>query len=147
MSFLDRARVAATQAAARAQQGIGQAAATGQAKLDEIQTRRQADALLRDLGAAFYSESRSGGSHDTVVGALAAVDAHVAKNGAIETTPSGVHPSEPAHPADPAPAADPGSAGLGSPTGPADAAGPAGTAAPRTDPPVAGPTNYRLDDL
>lgn len=136
MSFLDRARVAATQAAAKAQQGIGQAAATGQAKLEEIQTRRQADALLRDLGAAFYSESRSGGSHDTVVAALAAVDAHVAKNGAIETTPTadGTVDAPAASPEPPAAA-----------TGVSGVTGAGGADAPA--PPVTGPANYKLDDL
>ncbi|MDP9431608.1 MAG: AIM24 family protein, partial [Actinomycetota bacterium] len=89
MGLLDKAREAAATAAAKAQQGVVQ----GQAKLDEMQTRKQADALLRDLGAAFYSEQRSGGSHEAVMSALMAVDQHVAVNGAIETTPKAGGPS------------------------------------------------------
>jgi ribosome recycling factor len=56
MTFLDKAKVAAEKAAARAQQGVQQ----GQAKLDAIQTKRRADALLRELGAAYYAEQRRG---------------------------------------------------------------------------------------
>src|SRR5665811_2497764 len=79
MGFMDKAREAAQQATAKAQQGLAQ----GQAKIDEVQTTRAADGLLRDLGAAFYAEQRSGGSHEAVVAALGAVDAHVAAHGPL----------------------------------------------------------------
>ncbi len=84
MGFLDKAREAAQQAATK-----------GQAKLGEVQTKRAADALLRDLGAAFYNEQRQGGSSEAVVTALRALDTHVAQNGPIDTSssPEGGGPS------------------------------------------------------
>src|SRR5450759_2681176 len=79
MGFMDKAREAAQQATAKAQQGIAQ----GQAKIDDVQTSRAADGLLREVGAAFYAEQRSGGSHEAVVAARGAVDAHVAAHGPL----------------------------------------------------------------
>jgi len=82
MGFMDKAREAAQQATTKAQQGLAQ----GQAKIDEVQTSRAADGLLRDVGAAFYAEQRSGGSHEAVVAALGALDAHVAAHGPLAKT-------------------------------------------------------------
>lgn len=82
MGFMDKAREAAQQATTKAQQGLAQ----GQAKLDEVQTTRAADGLLRDLGTAFYAEQRSSGSHEAVMTALGAVDAHVAAHGPLGQT-------------------------------------------------------------
>ena len=79
MGFMDKARDAAQQATTKAQHGIAQ----GQAKFDEVQASRAADGLLRNLGAAYYAEQRKGGSHDAVVVALRAVDAHVAAHGPL----------------------------------------------------------------
>ncbi len=84
MGFLDKARDAAQQAATKAQQGMAQ----GQAKIGEVQAKRASDALLRDLGAAFYAEQRQGGSSEAVVSALRAIDTHVAQNGPIDTSSS-----------------------------------------------------------
>jgi len=82
MSLLEKAKVAAEKARVAAQQGVHQ----GQAKLDAMQAKRRAEALLRELGAAYYSEQRRGGSHDAVDSALAALDAHAAEHGGIDTT-------------------------------------------------------------
>jgi hypothetical protein len=82
MGFMDKAREAAQQATTKAQQGITQ----GHAKFDEVQASRAADALLRKLGAAYYAEQRKGGSHDAVVAALSALDAHVAAHGPLGRT-------------------------------------------------------------
>jgi hypothetical protein len=81
MTLLDKAKVAAEKAAARGKQGVAQ----GQAKIDAIQTKRKADALLRDLGGAYYAESRHGGGHDAVESALQALDAHEKEHGAVDT--------------------------------------------------------------
>jgi hypothetical protein len=81
MTFLDKAKVAAEKAAARAQQGVQQ----GQAKLDAIQTKRRADALLRELGAAYYAEQRRSADHAGVEVALQALDAHAAEHGDVDT--------------------------------------------------------------
>ena len=144
MGFMDKAREAAQQATAKAQQGLAQ----GQAKIDEVQTTRAADGLLRDLGAAFYAEQRSGGSHEAVVAALAAVDAHVAEHGPVGK--AGPAPSD-ASPQPPGPSSAP----AGMPSGGAPAAPPAGppsgmpSAGPPTEP-AAGPPptgGFTLDDL
>ena len=82
MTLFDKAKVAAEKAKVAAQQGVQQ----GQAKLDAIQTKRRADALLHKLGAAYYNEQRQGGSHDPVEAALAALDAHAAEHGAVDTS-------------------------------------------------------------
>ncbi len=79
MGFLDKVKAQAEQVASKAQQGVSQ----GQAKLGELQVRRHADALLRDLGAAYYAELRTGGERAAVERALAAVDGHVAEHGPI----------------------------------------------------------------
>lgn len=127
MGFMDKAREAAQQATAKAQQGLAQ----GQAKIDEVQTSRAADGLLRDVGAAFYAEQRTGGSHEAVVAALGAPDAHVAAHGPLATA-GPVSPE--AAPQSPAPPGAP--AGTPSATPPAEpSAGPAA------------PGGFTLDDL
>lgn len=52
MGFLDKVKEQAATATAVAKD----AAQKGQAKLDTIQAKRAADALLRDLGAAHYAQ-------------------------------------------------------------------------------------------
>jgi hypothetical protein len=83
MSFLDKAKVAAEKAATKAQQGVQQ----GQAKIEELQDKRKLDALLRDLGSAYYDEERHGADHEPVVRALAAIDAHTATAAAEPAAP------------------------------------------------------------
>ena len=144
MGFMDKAREAAQQATAKAQQGLAQ----GQAKIDEVQTTRAADGLLRDLGAAFYAEQRSGGSHEAVVAALGAVDAHVAAHGPLGKAGPASSDSSPQPPG-------PSSAAAGMPSGgpPASPSAdpPSGmpSAGPPTEP-AAGPPppgGFTLDDL
>jgi hypothetical protein len=89
MSFLDKAKVAAEKAATKAQQGVQQ----GQAKIEELQEKRKFDALLRDLGSAYWDEERHSGDHEAVVRALAALDAHVT-DATAEAEPS-VHDDAP----------------------------------------------------
>lgn len=81
MGLMDKVKQQAEQALAKAQQGVNQ----GQAKLDELQSKRQADALLRDLGAAYYAQVRRNGPADAVTAALAAVDEHASAQGGIDT--------------------------------------------------------------
>jgi hypothetical protein len=52
MALLDKMKQQAAQVAQKAQE----AGRAGQAKLEEVQARRQLDALYRDLGAAQYSD-------------------------------------------------------------------------------------------
>ena len=81
MGLLDKVKAQAEQVAAKAQQGVSQ----GQAKIEEMQVKKQSDALLRDLGAAYFAQQRSGGSAEAVTDALAKVDAHIAAHGAVDT--------------------------------------------------------------
>jgi hypothetical protein len=97
MGFLDKVKAQAEQVATKAQQGMAQ----GQAKLDVMQAKKQADAILRDLGAAYYAEQRSGGPHSAVEALLAKLDEHTATQGAIDTAPTA--PAAPATSATPSP--------------------------------------------
>lgn len=80
MGLMDKVKQQAEQALAKAQQGVSQ----GQAKLDQVQVKRQADALLRNLGAAYYAEQRQGGSPDAVAAAMASLDEHVTDHGPVD---------------------------------------------------------------
>jgi hypothetical protein len=91
MGFLDKAREAAAQATVKAQEGIAQ----GQAKASQLQAKRQSDALVRELGAAYYAQQRHGGSPEAVATALAAVDAHLAANPAGGDGPATGQPTPP----------------------------------------------------
>ena len=81
MGLMDRVKAQAEQAMTKAQQGVAQ----GQSKLDAMQAKKHGDALLRDLGAAYYAQQRSGGSADGVAAALAKVDEHAQEHGAVDT--------------------------------------------------------------
>jgi hypothetical protein len=74
MGLIDKVKQQAEQAVGLAQQGVSQ----GQAKLDQVQAKRQAQTLLRNLGAAYYAQQRQGGPEAAVTAALAAMDEHVA---------------------------------------------------------------------
>lgn len=91
MALIDKAREAAAQAQVAAEQGLAQV----QAKIDDLQAKRQHDAVLRDLGAAYYAKKRSGGSAEAVKAALAAVDAHLATEAPPGTGPSADKPAAP----------------------------------------------------
>lgn len=82
MGLMDKVKQQAEQALAKAQQGVSQ----GQAKLDQVQTKRQADALLRNLGAAYYAKERSGGPQEAVDAAMKTLDEHAASHGEIDTS-------------------------------------------------------------
>jgi hypothetical protein len=84
MGFMDKVKLQAEQAMVKAQQGLNQ----GQAKLDQYQASKAGEQLLRDLGAVFYANQRSGGSNEDVGAALAALDQHVATYGPLPTGPA-----------------------------------------------------------
>lgn len=81
MGLMDKVKAQAEVAIAKGKEGVAQ----GQAKLDALQAKKQADALLRDLGAAYYAQQRAGGSADAVAAALAKVVAHEAEHGGVDT--------------------------------------------------------------
>jgi CBS domain-containing protein len=73
MAILDKAKAAAERAQVQAKHGME----LGRARLDDMQARRQHSRLLRQLGEARYAEQTGTGTHEAVVRALAAVDAHL----------------------------------------------------------------------
>jgi CBS domain-containing protein len=72
MTIVEKAKAAAERAREQAKHGLE----LGRARLDEALERRQYARLLQQLGEACYAEQRGEGPHETVLRALAAVDAH-----------------------------------------------------------------------
>jgi hypothetical protein len=86
MGFLDKVKQQATQLAEKAEEGVK----IGQAKLDQVQAKRKGDALLRDLGAAFYAEKTGHGTAATaaeIERLLSELRTHEAENGPIAAEP------------------------------------------------------------
>jgi hypothetical protein len=82
MGFLDKVKEQATAAAAATKE----AAAKGQSKLDDMQAKKAADAMLRDLGALSYGSVTSRESATSEADAtrlVAALQAHEAEHGAV----------------------------------------------------------------
>ena len=83
MGLLDKVKVQAGQIAEKAQQGVAQ----GKDRLEEMQANKRGEALLHDLGAAYYAQQRHDGPADAVQTALAAMDAHVVLHGEPDAQP------------------------------------------------------------
>lgn len=86
MGLLDKVKATA----ATATEAAKDAAAKGQAKLDEAQAKKAADGMLRDLGAAFYATKvgRSTPATDSEVDRLvAALQKHESEHGQIPLAP------------------------------------------------------------
>src|ERR1700749_5004509 len=81
MSLTDSVKQQAGQAWGTVQQGLGQ----GHAKFDELRANRQAQSLLRNLGAAYYANQREGGSKEAVTAAVEAMDRHMAAHRSHDT--------------------------------------------------------------
>jgi hypothetical protein len=103
MGLMDKLKVQADQLAVKAQQGTAQM----QTKFDAVQAKRSADALLRDLGAAYYAEQRQNGPHTAVESALAALDAHASQTSPVDTSTTGPQPMPTQSAADASPAGQP----------------------------------------
>ncbi len=124
MGLLDKVKDKATQATEMAKD----AAAKGQAKLDESQAKKAADAMLRDLGAAYYA-TKTGRATPTTEGdtqrLVTALQQHESEHGAMTLAPE-----SPAA----APTAAPSGAPVPPPPPPPQAADPA---SPPPPPPTA----------
>jgi hypothetical protein len=122
MGFLDKVKEQAATATAAAKE----AAQKGQAKLDDLQSKRAADALLRDLGAATYSK-RMGRADDSVDAEIerlvTALNDHEAAHGLISTDGT----------------SSAGASSAGASSAGASSAGDGSTAPPPTGSPVAPP--------
>jgi hypothetical protein len=83
MGFMDKVKEQASAAAAAAKD----AAQKGQAKVDELQAKRAADGVLRQLGLAVYLQKtdRAKASSDSdIAGFVETLKAHEAEHGAFE---------------------------------------------------------------
>lgn len=78
MGFMDKVKAQAEMAMQKAQQTT--------ARLDQQGAKKQSDALLHDLGAAYYAQQRMGGPEYAVTSALTALDAHASQHGPIDVT-------------------------------------------------------------
>ncbi|HWF15851.1 MAG TPA: hypothetical protein VG244_06685 [Acidimicrobiales bacterium] len=126
MGLLDKVKAQATAATEMAKD----AAAKGQAKLDEAQSKKVAEGMLRDLGAAFYATKmgRATPSTDADVDRLvAALQEHESEHGPVTLAPESAAAATTAAPAD-------GAAGAPAPPPPPKAADPA---SPPPPPPTA----------
>jgi len=83
MALVDKMKAQAAQLAQKAQE----AGKAGQAKLEDVQAKRRADGLLRELGAAVYAQKNgtatdaTPGEIDRIVGELQAYEAANGKVG------------------------------------------------------------------
>jgi len=86
MGLLDKVKAQATAATVMAKD----AAQKGQAKLDEIQAKKTADGLLRDLGAAFYATKTGRATPSTdadIENLVVALQSHESEYGALTLVP------------------------------------------------------------
>jgi hypothetical protein len=86
MGLMDRVKTQATVLAQRAED----TARDGKAKFDQAQAKRQADAMLRDLGAAVYAERTGRSTDDTdakIDKLVADLAAHETAHGVDVTAP------------------------------------------------------------
>jgi hypothetical protein len=126
MGLLDKVKAQATAATEMAKD----AAAKGQAKLDDVQSKKSADGVLRDLGAAFYATKTGRPTPTTdadierLVGAL---QQHETEHGPLTLAPESAAAAPTAAPAD-------GSTAAPAPPPPPKAADPA---SPPPPPPTA----------
>jgi hypothetical protein len=87
MGLLDKVKAQAGQVAQKAQE----AGRAGQAKLDQAQSKRRADALLRDLGAAVYAQRVGRAGPDTAAEIdrlVTALSSHESEHGEVSTVPT-----------------------------------------------------------
>jgi hypothetical protein len=83
VGFLDKVKEQATVAAGAAKE----AAQKGQAKLDDMQAKKAADAKLRDLGAVVYAQQTGRGGPNADEDAkriVVSLQAHEAEHGPID---------------------------------------------------------------
>ncbi len=86
MGLLDKVKATA----ATATEAAKDAAAKGQAKLDDVQAKKSADGMLRDLGAAYYATKvgRATPATDSEMERLiAALQQHESEHGQITLAP------------------------------------------------------------
>jgi len=98
MGLLDKVKAQATAATEMAKD----AAAKGQAKMNEAQAKKAADGMLRDLGAAFYATKTGRATPSTeadIERLLTSLQAHESENGPITLAPESAAAAPTAAPA------------------------------------------------
>jgi len=98
MGLLDKVKDKATQATEMAKD----AAAKGQAKIDEAQAKKAAAGMLRDLGAAFYATKTGRATPTTdaeIERLVAALQQHESEHGAMTLAPESAAAAPTATPA------------------------------------------------
>jgi hypothetical protein len=122
MGLLDKVKATA----ATATEAAKDAAAKGQAKLDEAQAKKAADGMLRDLGAAFYATKTGRATPTTdadIERLVAALQNHESAHGTLTLAPESAAAAPTAAPADaPPPPPPPQAADPTSPPPPPPAA-------------------------
>src|SRR6202453_4415952 len=86
MGLLDKVKAQATAATVLAKD----AAQKGQAKLDEVQSKKGADGMLRDLGAAYYATKTGRSTPSTeadIAQLVTSLQAHESEHGQITLAP------------------------------------------------------------
>jgi hypothetical protein len=99
MGLLDKVKAQATAATEMAKD----AAAKGQAKIDEAQAKKTAEGMLRDLGAAFYATKTGRATSTTeadIERLIAALQQHESKHGTMTLAPTSPAAAPTAAPAD-----------------------------------------------
>lgn len=105
MALFDKVKEQASQLAQKAQE----AGKAGQAKIEDVQARRRADGMLRQLGAAIYAQRTGTAAADNaaeVERIVAELKAFEAENGPIVSKDSGDDDASPSSSATPAPDTD-----------------------------------------
>ena len=122
MGLLDKVKATA----ATATEAAKDAAAKGQAKLDEAQAKKAADGMLRDLGADFFATKTGRATPTTdadIERLVAALQDHESNHGTLTLAPESAAAAPTAAPADaPAPPPPPRAADPASPPPPPPAA-------------------------
>jgi len=132
MGFMDKVKEVGNQAASQVNQAVNK----GQAQFDQATSKRQSDALLRDLGALTFAQAtgRSAENADAEIARVTAeLQAHEAGGGVVDLTlKSGAAPTPPTGASAPPP---PGTAATPPPPPAPGAATPPPPPAPGTVPP------------
>jgi len=85
MALMDKMKAQAAQLAQKAQE----AGKAGQSKIEEVQAKRRADGLLRQLGQAVYAQHNGTATSETsaqIESLIAELGAYEAEHGALEAT-------------------------------------------------------------
>jgi hypothetical protein len=134
MGLLDKVKAQATAATEMAKD----AAQKGQAKLNEVQSGRSADGLLKDLGAAYYATQTGRATPTTdadITRLIAAIGEHESQHGALTLAPETAAAAPTAAPAGSPPPPPPTAQSAAAPPPPPPA--PANPASPPPPPPAA----------